>query len=238
MDLVKLGVNFFVALFALIDPVGNVPLFAAATGDATPAQRRTIAIYISIFAVLFLAFFHVTGLGLLRFFGISLPAFRIAGGVLLFLLGLDMTRSDFLSVFAGVESGGASDAEGYARRRFEKLLVPFAMPLLIGPGAISTVIIQAGEAQAHGLAGHLAGLCAIAAVGLSMVASFFLSGPLSRLLGKIGMAIVVRVLGLVLCALAVQFVLAGVNESTRNVIRPTVAQPYTQPAAPPPTQHR
>ena len=116
--------------------------------------------------------------------------------------------------------------EGYARRRFEKLLVPFAMPLLIGPGAISTVIIQAGEAQAHGWAGHLVGLCAIVAVGLTMIASFFMSGPLSRVLGKVGMAIVVRVLGLVLCAMAVQFVLAGVNESTRNVIRPAVAQPY------------
>src|ERR1700757_861432 len=138
MDLVQLGVNFFVALFALIDPVGNIPMFAAATSDATSAQRRTIALYIALFAVLFLAFFHVTGLELLRFFGISLPAFRIAGGVLLFLLGLDMTRSDFLSVFAGVAGGGPSDAEGYARRRFEKLLVPFAMPLLIGPGAIST----------------------------------------------------------------------------------------------------
>src|ERR1700757_1323192 len=100
MDLVQLGVNFFVALFALIDPVGNIPLFAAATGDATPAQRRTIAIYITIFSVLFLAFFHVSGLSLLRFFGISLPAFRIAGGVLLFLLGLDMARGDFASAIA------------------------------------------------------------------------------------------------------------------------------------------
>jgi multiple antibiotic resistance protein len=232
MDLVKLGVNFFVALFALIDPVGNVPLFAAATSDATPAQRRTIAVYITIFAVLFLAFFHVTGLGLLRFFGISLPAFRIAGGVLLFLLGLDMTRSDFLSVFAGMEGGGAGDVEGYARRRFEKLLVPFAMPLLIGPGAISTVIIQAGDVARPPVRLGLAGLGAIAAVGVTMVASFFLSGPLSRLLGKIGMAIVVRVLGLLLCAMAVQFVLAGVNESTHSVIRPAVAQPYTQPATP------
>ena len=226
MDLVQLGVNFFVALFALIDPVGNIPLFAAATSDATSAQRRTIAVYITIFSVLFLAFFHVTGLWLLRFFGISLPAFRIAGGVLLFLLGLDMTRSDFLSIFAGVAGGGPSDEEGYARRRFEKLLVPFAMPLLIGPGAISTVIIQAGEAQTQGLPGHIVGLCAIAAVGLTMVASFFMSGPLSRLLGKVGMAIVVRVLGLVLCAMAVQFVLAGVNESTHDVIRAAVAQPY------------
>lgn len=233
MDLVQLGVNFFVALFALIDPIGNIPLFAAATNDATPAQRRTIAIYITLFSVAFLAFFHLTGLWLLRFFGISLPAFRIAGGALLFLLGLDMTRKDFLSVFAGVEAGDgtvapAQDSAGYARRRFERLLVPFAMPLLIGPGAISTVIIQAGEAQAHGLTGHLVGLSAIAGVGLTMVVSFFLSAPLSKLLGKVGMAIVIRVLGLVLCALAVQFILAGANESTRGLIRPTVAQPYAE----------
>ena len=230
MDLVQLGVNFFVALFALIDPVGNIPLFAAATNDATPAQRRTIALYITLFSVAFLAFFHLTGLGLLRFFGISLPAFRIAGGVLLFLLGLDMTRKDFLSVFVDVEDGqpGGGDPEGYARRRFEKLLVPFAMPLLIGPGAISTVIIQAGEAQAQGLAGHAVGLLAIAAVGVTMLISFFLSAPLSRALGKVGMAIVVRVLGLVLCAMAVQFILAGANEATRGLIRSTVAQPYAE----------
>jgi multiple antibiotic resistance protein len=228
MDLVQLGVNFFVALFALIDPIGNIPLFAAATSDATPQQRRTIAIYITLFSVAFLAFFHVSGLALLRFFGISLPAFRIAGGVLLFLLGLDMTRKDFLSVFVDVEDSGPVEAANYARRRFEKLLVPFAMPLLIGPGAISTVIIQAGEAQAHGLTGHAVGLLAIAAVGVSMLISFFLSSPLSHALGKVGMAIVVRVLGLVLCAMAVQFILAGANESTRGLIRQTVAQPYAE----------
>jgi multiple antibiotic resistance protein len=228
MDLVQLGVNFFVALFALIDPIGNVPLFAAATTDATPAQRRVIGVYITLFSVAFLAFFHLTGLGLLRFFGISLPAFRIAGGVLLFLLGLDMTRKDFLAVFAGAEEETQhhENVADYARRRFEKLLVPFAMPLLIGPGAISTVIIQAGEAQALGLTGHVVALAAIAGVGVTMLLSFMLTSLLSRALGKVGMAIVVRVLGLVLCAMAVQFILEGANESTRGLIRSTVAEPY------------
>jgi multiple antibiotic resistance protein len=229
MDLVQLGVNFFVALFALIDPIGNVPLFAAATSDATAPQRRQIAVYITLFSVAFLAFFHLTGLTLLEFFGISLPAFRIAGGILLFLLGLDMTRSDFLTVFADAEAvTQPKDPRDYVRQRFEKLLVPFAMPLLIGPGAISTVIIQAGEAQAHGLIGHVIGLLAIVAVGVTMLASFFLTTPISKLLGKVGMAIVVRVLGLVLCAMAVQFILAGLNEATHGVIRSRVALPYAQ----------
>jgi multiple antibiotic resistance protein len=233
MDLVQLGVNFFVALFALIDPIGNVPLFAAATADATPAQRRTIGLYITLFSVAFLAFFHLTGLALLQFFGISMPAFRIAGGVLLFLLGLDMTRSDFLTVFADAEAVKApKDQRDYARRRFEKLLVPFAMPLLIGPGAISTVIIQSGEAQALGWMGHIVGLLAIVAVGVTMLASFLASTLISRALGKVGMAIVVRVLGLVLCAMAVQFIIIGLNDATHGVIRSKVATPYAQAARP------
>src|ERR1700757_1838901 len=86
------AVNFFVALFALIDPVGATPLFAAATAGARPAGRRLTAAYISLFAFAFLTFFFVTGISLLRFFGIGLAAFRIAGGALLFLLGVDMAR--------------------------------------------------------------------------------------------------------------------------------------------------
>ena len=100
MSPAEFGVNFFVAMFALIDPIGNVPVFAAATAGARPAGRRWVALYISLFALGFLAFFYVTGLGVLRFFGISLPAFRIAGGILLLLLGLDMTRKDMTAAFA------------------------------------------------------------------------------------------------------------------------------------------
>jgi multiple antibiotic resistance protein len=228
MNLLDLGVNFFVALFALIDPVGNVPIFAAATSGASHAQRRRLALYISLFITAFLAFFYFSGLALLQFFGISLSAFRIAGGVLLFLLGLDMTRSDITEAFADTETVTDTSVAGYARRRFERLVVPFAMPLLIGPGAISTVIIQAGEAAKHGFYGTLAGAGAIVAVGVATLLSFMLTGPIIRVLGKIGMAIVVRVLGLVLCAMAVQFVLVGVSDATHNVITRTVAQPYAQ----------
>jgi multiple antibiotic resistance protein len=233
MGLLELGVNFFVALFALIDPIGNVPIFAAATLGATAAQRRLTAFYISLFAVGFLAVFFFTGPAVLEFFGISLPAFRIAGGVLLFLLGLDMSRSDFLKTFAAGDGGpvGAEDARSYARSRFERLVVPFAMPLLIGPGAISTVIIQAAEAAKHGLAGTAVGAGAIVAVGIATLLSFMLTGPITKLLGRIGMAIVVRVLGLILCAMAVQFVLVGISDATHNVITHSVAKPYAKPTS-------
>ena len=227
MSPAEFAVNFFVAMFALIDPIGNVPVFAAATTRASPAGRRWVALYISLFALGFLAFFYVTGLGVLRFFGISLAAFRIAGGILLLLLGLDMTRKDMTAAFADpAEEHESVDARGYARRRFERLVVPFAMPLLIGPGAISATIIYAGEAKDFGWAGWVAGLGAITAVSLSTLLTFLLTPVISRLLGRIGMTITVRLAGLILCAMAVQFLIIGLNEATHGLMRQSAATPY------------
>ncbi|HWF77595.1 MAG TPA: MarC family protein [Caulobacteraceae bacterium] len=220
------AVNFFVALFALIDPIGNVPLFAAATAGAKPAGQRLTAAYIALFSFAFLAFFFVTGLALLRFFGIGLAAFRIAGGALLFLLGLDMARGQFAANLANAADAADLTAGAYARREFERLVVPFAMPLLIGPGAISTAVIYAGEAKQLGFAGQLAGLAVIAAVGLSILASFWFTGLINRALGRVGTIIVIRVLGLILCAMAVQFMLAGIADSTIGVMAPTASVPY------------
>src|SRR5262249_5637623 len=140
------AVNFFVALFALIDPIGNVPLFAAATSGVQPRQSRLISAYIALFVLGFLTFFYFTGLSLLAFFGISLPAFRIAGGIILFLMGLEMVRGNFAKSLETPDTAGDPDDQALAQLRFERLIVPFAMPLLIGPGAISTVIIYASEA--------------------------------------------------------------------------------------------
>ena len=95
------------------------------------------------------------------------------------------------------------------------------MPLLIGPGAISTVIIYAGEASKHfGLYGYGLGLGVIFAMGLAITAAFWLSGPIIRVLGRIGMVVVVRVLGLILCAMAVQFILLGIAGATTGLMRP------------------
>lgn len=227
MTLATFVVNFFVALFALIDPVGNVPLFAAATQGATPAGRRLTAIYIAIFAFVFLGTFYLTGLAILRFFGISMSAFRIAGGILLLLLGLDMARGDLLHSFADA-GGETSDlsTQDYAKARFESLIVPFGIPLLIGPGAISSAVIYAEEARGLGPAGTAAGLGVIAAVCALIVAAFWFTSLISRALGRIGMVIVVRVLGLILCAMAIQFMLAGLAGSTINLVRRETVTPY------------
>jgi multiple antibiotic resistance protein len=220
------AINFFVALFALIDPIGNVALFAAATPGAKAGERAQLSLLICLVVFAFLAFFYFTGVSLLVFFGISLPAFRIAGGAILFLLGLQMARDDYTSAFADAADAGGADSRTYVRRRFERMIVPFAMPLLIGPGAISTVIIYASQARPYGLPGAVAGLGVITAVALATFVSFLATPVLTRLLGKIGMTIVVRVLGLILCAMAVQFLLAGLADSTVGLIRHSAAVPY------------
>jgi multiple antibiotic resistance protein len=228
MSQADFAVNFFVALFALLDPLGNVPVFAAATAGARARDRAQIAVYVALFVLGFLTFFYFTGLSLLAFFGISLPAFRIAGGVILFLLGLQMARDDFTATFA--EAADAPEpgvgGRGYARRRFERMIVPFAMPLLIGPGAISTVVIYASQARQFGLSGAATGVGVIAAVAACTLMAFLATPLITRMLGRIGLTIVVRVLGLILCAMAVQFILGGVAESTVGVVRPEAATPY------------
>jgi multiple antibiotic resistance protein len=100
------------------------------------------------------------------------------------------------------------------------------MPLMIGPGAISTIIIQAGEAEKVGPAGQVAGVAAILAAGLATFICFTLTAPISRLLGEIGMSIVVRVLGLILCALAIQFILAGLSEAIPGMFSSIATTPY------------
>ena len=227
MSQADFAVNFFVALFALLDPLGNVPVFAAATAGARGRDRVQIAVYVSLFVLGFTTFFFFSGLSLLAFFGISLPAFRIAGGVILFLMGLEMARDDFTASFADA-AAKPGDKRTYVRRRVEQMIVPFAMPLLIGPGAISTAIIYASQARAFGVLGTAIGVAVMAAMALCCCLSFLATPLISRLLGKIGLSIIVRVLGLILCAMAVQFILGGIADATAGLIRPEAAVPYAK----------
>jgi multiple antibiotic resistance protein len=228
MGPVEFAINVFVALFALIDPVGMVPLFAAATtGAPAPVQRR-VALYVALFTFAFMSVFFLTGLGILKFFGIGMAAFRIAGGLMLLLMGLNMARDDFSTMFHEVaaETDKALSVRAYARRRFEDLIVPFGMPLLVGPGAISAAVIYAGEARPLGVAGYGAGLVGIFGVAACTFAAFAAARVIERALGKIGMTIVVRVLGLILTAMAVQFIIVGVSAATQGFVLTSAAQPY------------
>ncbi|HTM80489.1 MarC family protein [Asticcacaulis sp.] len=236
MTLVAFYVNFFITLFALIDPIGNVPIFAAATQSQSKASRRLLSIYISIFTALILTVFFFAGLSILKFFGISMDAFRIAGGLILFLMGLDMARGDFLETFTHAEEvkSGGDAATGVqplghkesAKNAFEKLVVPFAFPLMVGPGTISTVVIQAAEAQKLGIIGLATGVAAICTTAFAVLITLLFANTISRVFGRVGMVVVVRVLGLILCALSVQIIISSVSEITHNLILPSAAHPY------------
>ncbi|MWB77260.1 NAAT family transporter [Pseudooceanicola sp. 216_PA32_1] len=191
-------ITAFVTLFVIIDPVGLTPLFAALTQGMSPAQRRSIALRACGIAMLILMLFALFGEAVLNFVGISMPAFRIAGGILLFLTALDM-----------LFERRTRRREDQADDRPDPSVFPLAIPLIAGPGAIATVILLAG--QRPGLAG-LALVLAVAAVVLAVVFAFFLTtGLLERALGRVGINVVTRLLGMLLAALSVQFVLDGLR---------------------------
>jgi multiple antibiotic resistance protein len=193
----------FTTLFIIIDPMGLAPIFLALTSGMTKAQRRAIAIRSCLIGGALMLAFLFLGEALLGFIGISMPAFRIAGGVLLFLTALEML---FQKRQARREDN-ATEVETHD----DPSVFPLAMPLIVGPGAITTIILLAGQANGA------ADLAAVAAVMFTVLASvfvaFLLAPYLERLLGKTGINILTRLLGILLAALAVQFILDGVSQS-------------------------
>lgn len=193
----------FTTLFVIIDPPGLAPVFIALTQGMTARQRRTIAVRAFFVASILMMLFLLLGEAVLGFIGISMDAFRIAGGILLFLTALDML---FQRRQARRED---SAAEGQAEHHDDPSVFPLSLPLIVGPGAITTVILLAGEAQG---AADLAAIAGIVIGVLLIVLLAFLAAPaIERALGKTGLSIVTRVLGMLLAALAVQFVLDGLR---------------------------
>ena len=203
--MLELVFNSFVTLFVVIDPLGLTPVFAALTRDYPEKRRREAAIRGTALGAVILFLFALVGDVLLDTLGIGLAAFRIAGGILLFLLALDM-------VFAypsGVRSRNAREQEEESYEQ-DVSVFPLATPLLAGPGAITTVLLYTGGRSVAEIA-TFAGV--LLAVLLLTLASLLLASRLMRALGETGANVFSRVLGVLLAALAVQFVLDGVRQS-------------------------
>ena len=190
-------ITSFVALFVIIDPIGLTPLFVALTQGMSAKARRKItirAIGVAFFVLMLFALFGETVLG---FVGISMPAFRVAGGILLFLTALDML---FQRRTKRREDQSEEEAD-------DPSVFPLAIPLIAGPGSITTIILIAGATPGPiGLAS--AGLVALAGL-ISVFIFFSMADGLEKLLGKTGIDVVTRLLGMLLAALSVQFVLEG-----------------------------
>jgi len=193
----------FTTLFIIIDPPGLAPVFIALTQGMNAARRRAIAIRAFFVAFALMMVFLFLGEAVLGFIGISMDAFRIAGGILLFLTALDMLFQRRQARREG------SAAEGQAEHEDDPSVFPLSLPLIVGPGAITTVILLAGEAQGIADLGAIAGV--IFAVMVIVLLAFLAAPAIERALGKTGLNIVTRVLGMLLAALAVQFVLDGLR---------------------------
>lgn len=203
--MLELYISTFATLFVVIDPVGCAPIYGGLTASYTPQAARITAIRASVIASLILIVFALFGKGLLAALGIELNAFRIAGGMMLFLIALEM-------VF-----------ERRTQRREERVekvkhtpephedisVFPMAMPMIAGPGSIATVMLMMGHATDRtGAAVVLAALVSVLLLtGLALLAA----GPIMRLLGSRVEAVITRVLGVLLGALAVQYVIDGVR---------------------------
>lgn len=193
-------VTAFVTLFVVVDPIGLVPLFLALTQGMSAQMRRTVGIRALVIATVLLTAFGLFGDALLRGIGISMPAFRISGGMLLFLTALDMLFE------RRTQRREGQSAEPHTP---DPSVFPLATPLLAGPGAMATMILLAGSGTG-GL--HLAAVLAVMALVLACVfVLFLLATPLERALGRTGTMVVTRLLGMLLAALAVQFILDGLR---------------------------
>ena len=194
----------FVTLFLIIDPVGLAPVFVAVTQGRSGPERREIGIRACVIAAGVLALFGIFGGGILAFVGISMPAFRIAGGALLFLTALDMLFERRTKRREGkTEPEAAGD---------DPSVFPLATPLIAGPGAIAAMILLSGQAEDPSIVDRLVPqLIMLAVVALTFLL-FLVAGVLERLLGATGIEVVTRLMGMLLAALAVQFILDGLAD--------------------------
>jgi len=204
--MLELFLSAFVTLFVVIDPPGCAPIYAGLTTDASPKHRRDMALRACAIAGLILLFFLLVGQDLLAALHIELDAFRIAGGIMLFLIALDM-------VFEKRTQRREERAEKVrGTPEIEDVSVfPMAMPMLAGPGAIASVMLL--ESTADSVTGTLVVLAALAAVLLLTLLALLAASPLMRLFGARVEAVLTRLLGVLLAALAAQYVIDGVRGS-------------------------
>jgi multiple antibiotic resistance protein len=191
----------FVTLFVIVDPIALVPLFIALTRGMDQAHRRTLALRACLIAAVLLALFGIVGNKLLTVIGISMPAFRISGGFLLFITALDMLFERRTQRREGQQ----------AEPNHDPSVFPLATPLIAGPGALTTMILLVNNTPATGYAHTATILFLMGLVVASTFVMFLAAGFIERLLGRTGIVVVTRLLGMLLAALAVQFVIDGVK---------------------------
>jgi multiple antibiotic resistance protein len=195
----------FGSLFSVVDPLATVPIFLALVGSQSRQAQSGTALRASATCFFVLSVFALAGGFVFRFFGITLPAFKITGGILLFGVGSEMMRAK--------RSGtrGTNEEALEAETKEDVGVMPLGLPLLSGPGSIATVIVLVGKAR--GLEQRVGLFVAILGVSLASLLTLRSAEFVARVLGKTGINVVGRVMGLILAAVATQFVIDGVHEA-------------------------
>lgn len=209
--MIELFGSALVTFLVIIDPPGCAPIFASLTRGASPVQRRAMAIRSSLIAWVILLFFALLGRPMLHALGISLASFRIAGGIMLFFIAIDM-------VFERRTERREKRAEAIERTpEIEDISVfPMAMPMIAGPGSIASAMLWVSRAE--GAANVAVVLAAITAVMILTLITLLAAGPLMRLIGDKVESAITRMLGVILAALAAQFVVDGLKQSFPHVL--------------------
>src|SRR5262245_16657045 len=191
-----------VSIFFVVDPLAAVPAFLTMTANDPAALRRSMALKASIASSIILVVFAVAGTSIFEMFGVTLPAFQVAGGIILGVSALEMLRADRPSRETREEISEGVD-------KVDISITPMAIPLLAGPGAISTVMVLKQQS-----ASWSAGAPVFAGIIVTGIATYVLlvfSASLQRVLGRTGIHVTSRIMGLVLAAIAVQFILDGLR---------------------------
>jgi multiple antibiotic resistance protein len=194
----------FTSVLFIVDPIAVVPTYLVITQGQDAAQRRLTARRACIAATIILVTFALAGKGIFGIFGITMPAFRIAGGLILWLVAMDMLHGS-----RSTQEGTAEIVEGQAKE--DVAVTPLAMPMLAGPGAISTVMVLSGQARTTSQT-----IAVYASILLTSLIAWLTLRAGERLvarMGQTGIRVMTRIMGLLLAAIAVQFVITGVREA-------------------------
>jgi len=203
LSALQIGLLAVSSLFFLVDPIATIPVFLYMTSNGEPKERSRMARTAALTCFFVLSGFSVVGTLLFRLLGITLPAFQTAGGIILLLVGLDMVQA---------RRSGTKEVPGEAEEAVVKSdagIVPLGMPMLAGPGAISNVVVLVG--QASGVLDTAAVYAAIALVSLSCFILLAGAGRIRKHTSETGIHILTRIMGMLITALAVQFIATGVK---------------------------
>lgn len=196
-------IYYFVGLMAVLNPVGAVPIFITMTSNQTVKEKKKITVVCSVTVIIILTIALLAGEAVLNFFGISLPSFRVGGGILILLMAISMLHAKISPVtHTKEEAVDSAERESIA-------IVPLAIPLLAGPGTISTIILYSQHEHTFRHYILLEGIIVIA--GLFSLLALRLAPFISARLGKTGINVVTRIMGLIMIALGVEFITNGLK---------------------------